>query len=354
MKEKRKPISVSAYNTFIECPQKFKLERIDGIRPIVQMSYFKFGSAIDKALNSLLLGQKDAFEICCRELDKMFNEPTEFLTSDYDGELLSDEVKADLLKSVKECGYQGNDVDSLANALLAKPYICLSDKQKKALTECCVASLKAKARLMIDGYQKHILPKLTEVKDVQKEFRWADEFGNEFVGVIDFTAKFNGVEVTADNKTSSNPFRDYGEDSVKYSVQFSCYSNQTKLNRAAYFVISKHIKKNRVKVCSKCKYVGKGSHTTCNAEIDGERCKGEWIVSIEPEADISVRLEEIDLEEQKIVQSALSDVANAVAAGAFPKNLKSCRTKYGEKTVLCPYYSYCRGGSMNGLKKRST
>jgi rubrerythrin len=348
----KKPLSISAAQAYWDNPAEYYASYVLGIRPIVQMSYFAFGSAVDKGLNAILLGSGDGYTEAITELVRIVNEPTEFLPADYDGELIDEEVKADLLKRCQKLGYKGNSVDDLINALLAKPYGQLSENQKEALTLCCFESLKAKAILMIDAFKAKVFPKLKNISDVQKEYRWTDADGNEFIGIIDFRAEYNGQRILADNKTSGNPFRDYDENCVATSVQFNAYASQTKDSHAAYFVFGKNIKKNRVKTCAVCSYVSEGTHKTCNNEVDGKRCGGDWSHSIKPEVEVLVRFDEMSPEIKKMVQRALTDTAKAIKAGIFPLNIKALRKVYGNKEVLSPYYNYFLTGSMEGLKTR--
>ncbi len=349
-----KPLSVSAYNIYSECPAKFDLQYNQGIKPVRQPSYFAFGSAVDRAFNALLSNEGDAFVELSKELQRVLDEPTDFLTTDYDGELLSEDRRAGLVTKCRAAGFPGDDIEKLL-ALFEKDQASLSDKQSKCLAIICHASLIEKGKLMIEAYKKYVLPKLTEVKDVQKKVTWKDEKGNEFVGVLDFTAKYNGHPITADNKTSAP--RVYNENSVKTSIQFAAYTAQTNITLAAYFVMNKAIQKNRVKTCSVCGNDGTGKrHKTCDAEIEHmgglDRCNGDWLETIQPEALVEIYVDEVPESERKITQDALTGVAEARKTGCFPKNLKSCIQKFGQRESKCPYYDYCRNGSMKGLVKK--
>ena len=358
-------LSVSSYNTYTECPKKFENQFIKGIRPITQPSALIFGSAVDKGLNSLLLGEDNPFEACQKELRRCLTEQTEFLPSDYDGELLDEKTKMDLLKKCRELGYKGENIDSLVSTLLSKPFKELSENQRKALALCCFESLKEKAKLMLEAYETKVLPLIDRVEGVQQKIEWEDSEGNKFVGVLDLPADVKGFgPLIADNKTASNPHRDYGPECVKHSFQLAVYAGATGKTRGGYFVLDKNIKKNRVKTCARCGHTSTGRHKTCDAELPPEslhnpepyyvRCNGEWIETIRPEVSVIIRIDDIPMEEIQIAQSAMSDVARAVKSGNFPKNLKQCRVMYGTKEVRCPYYEYCRNGSMEGLKKTKT
>lgn len=342
----KRPLSISSYNTYVECPFKYKMDKIERLRPKRQPSYFIFGSAVDRGLNAMLLEDGSPLEACEDELVRLITTDIEFLPMDYDGEIIDDVTKKKLLEVVKTFGYTGDDVDSLVSSLFAKGQENLSDNQRKALALCCTASLKAKAKLMLDAYKRHVMPTIRKVESVQKELRWVDAHGNEFIGVVDMIA--DGV--VRDNKTASRP---YDSDAVRTSAQLAIYTRVLNKDRAGFFVMEKMIRKNRVKTCKECGNDGTGKrHKTCDRVLSvGQRCNGEWSETIKPEVAIQFLTDVVPKHEQDITQEALTGVAESIKAGCFPKNLKSCRVKYGTKEVKCPYFEFCRTGSKHGLVK---
>lgn len=345
----KKPLSLSGYERFAECPRKFDLHYNKRIRPIMEPSYFIFGKAVDNGINALILKDGDPYKIAEETLKEIKNKKVFFIASDYDGELIEDDKKAELLEACRAIGYKGDDVDALVKSLMEKEK--LSENQQKALAACQYESLLVKNRLMIDAYKSKVLPLFSAVENVQKEIKWKDEKGNEFVGVIDLTPTVKGYgRLTGDNKTSGNPQRDYAPGSVKSSLQLSLYSLTDKTEKGAYLVMGKNILKNRVKTCEVCGHVGQGKHKTCD-NTDGEiRCGGNWIETIKPEVELHIVIESFDSNEKKIAQEALTSAAEAIKTGCFPLNLKACKQKFGQRESLCPYYNYCRTGSMEGLK----
>lgn len=351
----KKPLSISSYSLYMECPAKYEIQKIQRLQPVHTMSYFIFGSAVDKALNALLLNEGDPYEIADLELDRIMNEEVDFLPNDYDGEIIPDEEKKLLLTVCKTIGYKGEDIDSLASTLLGKPYKERSVGQKTALARLVVESLRVKARLMIDAYKRKVLPMIDKIESVQNELKWTDEKGQEFIGIPDKRVTLRGYgSLIGDNKTSSNPQRDYDQNSVKRSMQLSIYTKIEGVDKAAYFALGKNLKKNRVKTCSECGNDGTGKrHKTCDAILDdGLRCDGEWNETIKPEVEVHIVIDKINPEEQAISQRALSNVAESIAKGCFPQNLKACVQKFGPKESVCPYYNYCRNGSREGLVKK--
>jgi hypothetical protein len=189
--------SVSAYNTFMECPAKYDLHYNHRIRAVRQPSYFVFGSAMDKAFNTLLLGKTDdeAKTEMVLELKRLLTEPIQFLENDYDAELIDEKERAFLLNLCKDIGFPGDDINALT-ALFERDVESLSEKQSNCLAIICHHSLATKGFLMIEAYKRHVLPRLSDIKNVQKEVKWTDAKGNTFVMVQDFEAKLDGVPIT--------------------------------------------------------------------------------------------------------------------------------------------------------------
>lgn len=352
---KFRPLSISSYSRFMENPAKYNLHYNKRIRPIYKMSYFVFGGCVDKGINAALGLHKEIepYNITEEALKKsLLDGKTEFITNDYDGELISDKRKEEMLKELKKYGYKGDDVDVLAKSLLKKPFTELSENQRYALGLCCYESLRVKAFLMLDAFQNKIAPKLKNAEDIQKELIWTDDDENTFTGFIDFRTEFMGKQYLADNKTSSNTERDYPDGCVENSIQLGAYAGQTGDTDAVYFIFDKRIKKNRIRICVSCETQAKNPRVrTCDKELDGKRCGGEFEHSIKPECEVVYKTGKISREEKNFIQKTLTEAANLIKAGIFPHNYDNCKPKmYGDKEVKCPYYNYCRTGDMTGLE----
>lgn len=344
------PLSMSAAQNYWECPAKYQNQYLKRLYPEFDMSYFIYGRAIDLALNSLLLGKDDYKKVCVNTLKELLVKKIEFIPNDYDGEIISEEVREEILKKCQDLGFKGDDIDGLVKSLFSKPVKELSESQRQCLAICCYESLKVKARLTIISFKKNVLPKITNISDVQKELNWSDKHGT-YKGVLDFRCSIAGEKYLADNKTASNPFRDYPPGCVEDSLQFALYAAQTGDKQACYFVFNKAVKKNREKICKSCGYNGSGGkHKTCDQLVNDARCHGEWEESIVPEIECTIRVGTISDESKAFSQEALGLVKQAIKTNVFPKNLKACKKIYGDKEVLCQYYNYCRTGSKEGLK----
>lgn len=342
-----KRISFSSYKTYQECAYKWFLEKVERLSPIEQPAFFVFGSAVDLALNCLLLDEGDPYEELDKELERIFQSPVVFDPRDYDGEIITGGYKEKALKQCQDIGYKGDDLDVMVKKLFA--LYERTDGQSKALAIACHASLRAKGYLMIDTYARQIMPMFDEVESVQE---YVDH------GIMDFRAKIRGHgSLVGDNKTAA---RAYEQDAVKHSIQMAGYGAE----KAMYIVLDKTIRKNRVKVCSKCHKVEAGRNKTCAVQIDGTRCHGEFNETIRPEVSYQLLIDDIPETTRVLVKGAYRGTENVIDASlksvkegakpdeAFPRNLSACRMRYGPKLVTCPFYKKCWENSEEGLTKR--
>lgn len=109
-------------------------------------------------------------------------------------------------------------------------------------------SLKRKGLMILEAYQKQILPRIKEVKFVQKDIKLDNAFGDSFVGFVDFCAVWeDGRTILFDNKTSSVK---YAEDSAITSEQLATYfeanKDDVKIDAVGYIVLPKKIRKQKL------------------------------------------------------------------------------------------------------------
>lgn len=348
-------ISFSGYQKFVTCPRMFKFHYFDKLRPTIQPSHLIFGSAVDAALNALLTESGSPLEACDEVLKQLVLGNVEFNKNDYDGELIDEKTRTVLLEKCRALGYSGDDVDLLVHSLFSKSHADLSDKQRGALALACAASLRAKAILFIEAYQTRVVPLLRKTESVQETITWEDSHGNSFAGVLDLVGNMVGEGMLViDNKTASRP---YEPDAVRVSPQLAIYCKVKGIDRAAFIVLDKSIRKNRVKTCSVCGNDGTGKrHKTCDAELpkDGSRalvrCDGAWAETIKPEVNVQIIVDTVPERVQDMAVEALSDAACAIKAGHFPRNLNACANQYGKP---CPYKRHCWQGDRSGLEVKT-
>lgn len=337
MTNSKRPLSYSAYTDYVTCPKKYELKRIEKIVPTSTPSHLIFGSAVDKALNEVLLGKSDkaALDAAQEELKRLVGENVVIEDVDYDGELITDHTREVLMVKLTERGWTGTDPNLLMARLLEKRRFgeVLETADHHLLAVGVFFSFLEKIQLIIQGFRDYFLPQVESVVSVQREVKR---------GILDFEVKLKGVDgvLIGDNKTAS---RDYAEDAVRTSVQLAGYG----ATKALYVVFNKTVKKNRVKTCSVCEQDGTGKrHKTCDAVYDGERCNGEWLETISPEIIPQILIDDISEHTRELVESSYQAVEDAVEKKVFPRNLSACGKQFGKP---CDYINLCWHGDMRGL-----
>ncbi len=332
-------LSKSACAKYLQCPASFDYFYLQNIRPIKVGSPLVFGNGIDEALNSLLLKTNQLplkvyrDSVAKTPLGKMV--PNKY---DFDSDLLTDTHRKELLITLVTFGYKGTDVDGLYLSLLDKYNSGeeLSENQAKALDFICRAVLEVKAYLFFKAYEIHVLPLIEKTHNVQKRTG---------AGYLDATVDWKTLgKRILDHKTSGRP---YPNNSIDYSLQLAMYANEEQIFDVTYVVFIKAIKKHKRKICVECGHVGKGSHKTCDNEIEKKRCNGEWEITIDPEAEIQILHGEITPEAINVAKEVPEQVRRAVDAKAFPCNFEQCNSQFGKP---CEYRNLKWKGSMEGLE----
>ncbi len=201
-----------------------------------------------------------------------------------------------------------------------------------------------KATYIIDAYKQEVMPRIKKVVAVQKKIEMSNgEDTSE--GYIDLIAEMDdGKTYILDNKSSA---REYEEDSYKTKPQLHLYAVAENNNNVGFIVYIKKLEKNEVRVCSKCGNVAEGRHKSCDAEIKGKRCGGEWTRTVNPKAKIQIILGQTDPNLEELVLDNFNEVNKAIKSEVFPKNLNSCDNWYGGP---CPYKALCWEKNSKGLE----
>jgi len=321
-------LSHSQINTYTDCPKKWFLDKQKRLRPNYKGSALLFGSALDAAVEHILLKKEGTALSEFRSTMKKF---------DVNG------VEKILPKDLLDVRFFAGDVDPalLDQELVDK--ICVENLEIEPLElheflEFCKQQRKAKkplvkqeqklfnwlaySTMMVKGERllaklgEWIAENIAEVHEVQKKIEIENENGDKFIGYLDFIVTMkDGRKVLIDLKTSSNPNAYYPEESATESVQLGIYAQEEGITDVAYLVGDKKIRKREPRV--RLKFVeGKITEEHLDAVFEG----------IE-EATIEIK-EKLELGE-----------------GAFEKNLDSC-VNYGG----CEFFNYCKNGSMKGLE----
>lgn len=339
------------------CPEKWRLHYREKLRDRFTSAALLFGSAIDAVCNRILqdlqagpsvydftfhtynnvfmLNWRNGF-INKAKVDLYENENLVYAESDFDEELL-----------------QPNDFKTLSSFLHNNGIGCMPDKVLDFYKEMSVrkktegfANLPVEVRkfinytnwlcmyykgiLMLEAYKTEIIPKIKKVLAVQKEIKLENEDGDSIIGYIDAILEWeDGSIVVFDHKTAA---REYDDDAVLSSPQLALYINATraeyKVDKAGFIVFRKGIKKNRIKKCVKCGNEGKSRAKTCDNEVNGTRCKGEWTERIDPKAEINVLIDKMPERAEEIVLENYIDINNAINSENFPRNLGACNNPF--------------------------
>lgn len=342
------------------CPESYRLHYIEKIRPTGASSALVFGAALDEALNCLLLNKGNAEETFERIFKTQTINGTEvyiptyqemdYSATDFDNDLLIEADVTVLKEQIESSGLSGY-TDYLSAYKEIKKKESLTKEEKVYYNLANWISLYRKGLLMLHAYRVKVLPRLDEVISVQENIKLENEEGDVLTGLVDLIARVDGEIVLLDNKTAS---RRYEPDSVETSDQLSLYKHALQdkygIKKAGYIVLIKNVNKNKVKICSKCGHDGSGSsHKTCSATVNEQRCHGEFNVTIDPEINVQIIIDEISSKKESEVLENADAVNTKITIGCFEKNEKQCANWFGKK---CPYYNYCHANKdMTGLTK---
>jgi hypothetical protein len=281
----------------------------------------------------------------------------DYHSNDFDHELL---VQSDNELILKDTVYE--TVAALVKA----------GEEKERIAYANWISMYRKGGMLVKSFIAWVDENVETVLEAQTAIELEDDEGNKVTGLADFVIKIHGYDhpILVDLKTAG---RYYERGSVKESEQLALYYTYFKntkyptMERAAFLVLNKQIKKNRVKTCKKCGNVTTGREATCANEVDGGevksykrksggvletkliRCRGEFDVDITPEVVLQYIHDEIPQEFIDATVERFNLCLASIQTGEFEKNLDGCARYYGRE---CPYAKYCESGCMDGLYKK--
>lgn len=305
-------ISISAWKKYTTCPKLFDYHYNERLRPVGTSSALLFGTAIDLALNALLTKSADPYETFKESFEWEAMKDVIWDQYDYDSHIFS---KEQLLKIAGE----SEDYKSWA-------------------------SMRIKGRMMIDTYKEKVLPLITKVYSVQKELDGRP-------GILDAVVELKGHgKVLLDHKTSARP---YDRSAVLNDMQLALYAHNQNIELAGFVVLVKNVNKNLVKICKKCSFNGSFTkHHTCPQMVEGDRCRGAWQESTNPEIIVQVMVDKVPDLNKKLITDSINETEQLIQCGVFPRNLNACGKIYGKP---CVYIDKCFKNSDTGLviKKES-
>ena len=355
-------LSHSSLRLFSECGQRYKYHYIDRVRETVFHSALAFGSAIDEALNDLLI-KRDLGRASDIFMDKWakgrigssFEELANNLklvygASDFDVNLLTEEDLELFSKYVSSDKDPASFVKEVQELKANIGWDNLEESTRSKYNYTNWLSMRRKGLAMIKSYYDKVLPQIFEVVSIQEEISLENDEGDKITGFVDFVATMkDGKNYVLDNKTSA---RAYDEDSAARSQQLVLYYHTLKekynLAGVGFIVLNKNIRLNKSKTCSVCGHEGEGSRAkTCDNEIESKRCGGTWDVKVDPECYIQTVLNEVTPESEALILDNFIDINQMIKLGIFYKNLAACKNG----NLICPYINLCHKGSMKGLEK---
>lgn len=323
-----KPISISGYKKYMTCPKMYEYHYVDKDRPAQKTSALLFGSIMDDVINALLLGETtDPDTMFITKINNIIDacEPMFFYTDDFDADFCSVEIYA---KEARLKGWKGDDMTKAIKSFI-KDQDNLSKNQYSILHRACWETLEKKGLAMIDGFIKWVLPNIKEVHDVQKHLVTKK---GDIHGYLDFTCTWkDGRKILFDLKTAKTA---YEKDAVLTNPQLALYCGIEKYEYAGFIVMSKQIKKNKVKTCKACPDVRieGGNAKKC------PKCGKIMDFTVKPTSYVQVLIDKMPQKNIDLTAKAIRGTIKSIDEGKFQRNLNNCKFIFGRP---CPYINKC-------------
>ena len=362
--------SYSQNSTYIRCPKHWWWKYVEKLDADFEGASLSFGTAIDKAVMSMIQGNKDYLTVFNdswfstttrkKEYKQIFDNPyIVFSHSDFDKDVLlaeDIEVMREWQQELKQTTSKDpiKQFNMLQN-LKKNKFKKMSTDATRYFNRCSWLSLKRKGALLLELFEKDFLPKITKVHSVQKFYSVKDEStGDQIMGTLDFAVDLEGYDkpIIIDLKTAARP---YTQEDIELSEQLPIYLALSKgkfsweTNLVGYVVLIKQISKNREGYCKNCGHKKTTRHNTCNATINGKRCGGEWEKKLELVPQMQVIIEEKTQEDVDKVLLDYGNIIDAMKRNIVYMDRSKCHNWFGSK---CPYFKACHKGDLSGLKRR--
>ena len=268
-------LSHTKVSKYKECPARYDFYYNRKLRTTELGSPLWFGSALDDAFNRLLLEKKKALTDAEQKLmdksakdiliDKftytVFNnkkvcipesDETVYSVADFDENVLTEHEF-----NIAKCQYsevtEDLDLDSFRvfSSSFMEYYKTareVTKNEKKLYLTLNWLSLHAKAHMLLEAYEKEVLPQIHEVISIQEKITLPNDDGDEIEGYIDFIATFIDDPSTpyiVDNKTASKAYK---ESDLTESEQLNLYAYYKDIAKVCYIVVEKNIRKRDPRV----------------------------------------------------------------------------------------------------------
>lgn len=343
-------LSHSKLDKFKTCGKMYDLHYNHKIRPETVTSPLIFGVAMDEALNVMLAGNNDYKQV----FDSKFSSATvngqlvqiaeypliKYNKNDFDKRfLLQEDYDRLMSKHYNTLEFKsGQDFVSFVEELATLKVITQEEQIVYNLVNWL--ALRRKGHVLLDAYKEQIIPNIKSVTAIQKNISLKNDSGDEFIGIVDFIAVWSdNNEYIFDNKTSNRPYK---LDAVAQSAQLMAYSEELGIHKAGFIVMQKQIPWEQQNSCSKCGYSDVSRRSLCP-----NKCGSLNKIHV-PKPVIQVVLDDVSERNRDEMFTEIQYLTDEIKAGNFTPNLEKCNNVYGQR---CPYYDYCRSGSMNKLVK---
>jgi hypothetical protein len=231
----------------------------------------------------------------------------------------------------------------------------LTLEEERFLHYATVLSTLRKGFLMLESFYVNILPHITGTAGTQIKTSVTNGLGDEIIGYIDLLCYMEGYTlsngrvlgkedlVVADVKTAGQTYWEKLDD-LSNSDQLDSYLISPQVqsiqntNLVCYLAVSKQVSKLEKSFCKSCGNEKNSSHKTCNAEIEGKRCNGEWKEDVTYFCQSKIVIGERDLQEAGKMYEDYDQVLRGINAEVFPRNRDQCQA-YGS---YCEYLSICK------------
>jgi len=250
-----------------ECPKRYDFHYNYKYRTIAYGSPLFFGVSIDEALNRMLLDKKKNHTEEEKELMKLTPVETfiKYMTdveynkhsvhiptfkdcvyskADYDATMLSEEDLEDIGHDLDYC----NAHVEWYHAEKKKKTPEISEEDTLSFNLMNWYSLRRKGLMILELYEKDIMPQIHEVFSIQERVNLPNGSGDSIDGVIDFVASFvddPSTKYVVDNKTASKAYKD---SDLNESDQLHLYAYYKEIENIAYIVCEKNIRKREPRV----------------------------------------------------------------------------------------------------------
>ena len=362
-------VSNTQRSLYLQCPRKYKYRYRHKLRARDKGSALFFGTAFDKA-SDILFHERDLVK-AKEEFSHLWlahedNTSVKFSKTDLDTRIYQPQdlarleaSAANLNDSKPKKGFdKDNDVVKLVKEikkLKENSYVRdLTPEEAQFLHYAHILGMNRKGHLMLEAFHRDILPHVTEVVSTQTKIDISDGAGSTIIGYIDLLCKMEGYKlpngrvlgkddlVVADVKTAGAYY--WGKlDDIDKSDQLDVYLVSPQVqeidetNLICYMAVSKQISKDETQHCSKCGHEKTTRHSTCNAEVDGQRCGGEWKGDVKYFCDSKIVIAERDIQEAQQILMDYDDVLHGIKQEVFPRNRDSCNAFGG----ICEYADIC-------------